>query len=78
VREISADEFIDCPSKALMSILEENTAFEELGIHVTEMSCTDPDYEAAADEAGEQFEADESPEVPARAHAEDEEAELDE
>jgi len=45
---------------------------------VTEMSCTDPDYEAAADEAGEQFEADESPEVPARAHAEDEEAELDE
>jgi hypothetical protein len=27
---------------------------------VTEMSCTEPDCEAAADEGGEQFEADES------------------
>jgi hypothetical protein len=50
-RELSAEEFIDATSRALMTIAEENPLLEELDVHVSEPSCTGPDYQASEDNA---------------------------
>ncbi len=77
VREISAEEFIDGTSRALMTVAEENPLWEELDVQVSELSCTDPDYQAIEDNTLEASDSDEPQKWPARVEEEDEEA-LDE
>lgn len=78
VREISADEFIDATSRALMTIAEENPLFEQLGVQVSEVSCTDPDYQASEDDAFNTPDTDETQQLPVRGQEEDDEDALDE
>lgn len=46
IRQLPAEEFIDGAANALMSIVDENRIFEQLDIHMSRTSCTDPDYES--------------------------------
>src|SRR3954447_10736255 len=73
VREISAEEFIDGTSRALMTIAEENPLLEELDVQVSELSCTDPDYQASEDDALGTPDPDEPQKWPARAEEEEDE-----
>lgn len=78
VREISAEEFIDGTSRALMTVAEENPLWEELDVQVSELSCTDPDYQASEDNALGASDSDEPQKWPARAKEEEDEKALDE
>ena len=78
VREISAEEFIDGTSRALMTVAEENPLWEELDVQVSELSCTDPDYQASEDNALGASDSDEPQKWPARAEEEEDEEALDE
>ncbi len=78
VREISVNEFIDGTPRALMTIAEENPLFKELEIQVSELSCTDPDYQASEDNAPRASDRDELQEWPVPAGEEEYEEALDE
>lgn len=78
VREINAEDFIDGTSRALMTVAEENPLWEELGVQVSELSYTDPDYQASADKALGASDSDEPQKGPARMGEEEDEEALDE
>ncbi|MDQ2841600.1 MAG: hypothetical protein M3Y72_11300 [Acidobacteriota bacterium] len=78
IRELTAEEFVDGPSSALMSIIDQNAILEDLDIHLSEVSCTDPDDEVIEDDIGEEIAVNALTEFPIRAHAEEDEDELDE
>ena len=78
VREISAKEFIDGTSRALMTVAEENPLWEELGVQVSKLSCTDPDYQTNEDNALGASDSDEPQKWPTRAEEEEDEEALDE
>ncbi|MFL6448041.1 MAG: hypothetical protein ACJ746_10190 [Bryobacteraceae bacterium] len=78
VREISAEEFIDGTSRALMTVAEQNPLWEELDVQVSELSCTDPDYQVSEDNALGVSDSDEPQKWPARAEEEEDEEALDE
>jgi hypothetical protein len=78
VREISAEEFIDGTSRALMTVAEENPLWEELDVQVGDLSCTDPDYQGSEDNALGASDSHEPQKWPARAEEEEDEEALDE
>jgi hypothetical protein len=78
VREISAEEFIDGTSRALMTVAEENPLWEELNVQVSELSCADPDYEASEDNALGASDSDDTQKWPARVEEGEDEESLDE
>lgn len=49
-RELSAEEYIEGPGDALLHLLDQNSALEELDVRADEVAHTDPDYEAAAED----------------------------